>query len=225
MKIFKNIIVSVLVAVITVVAMYGGYTIYAQNDDSMDFTKSGLDFEEVFDLYNGTMNNYFNKKIEKLNALLENPKFFEKPEFKVPGIINPQKDTMDQILKKCGEDNVSTYCVSMGALKIYMSYINKLNEVRSELPKSRVFNPSAGELLRQLSVRNQQIDEEVENAKKVMKLTVAVYNEYRLAYPMHKKYEAIIKDLVKYQLAMKDITKQVAKFPIKFINVTSSLCE
>ncbi len=228
MKIFKNILVSLITASLTVVFLYGGYSLYAaDNSDDYNFKASGIPFELRTFRYNSTMNKYFNVKMEKFHELLdeEGEDFFKHENFLVPQDIDTVTDDIKTILDKCGEDNISTYCVSMGALTIYMDYVRFLNDLLGtlELPPGDFF--TARDLFDFSMDRNKKIHEEIENAQKVMQATVSVYNEYKLAYPMHKKYREIIRKLAEYRAVMRDINNQMANFPVKFINVTSSQVE
>lgn len=228
MKIIKNILVSLLVASLTVVFLYGGYSIYASdNDEEYNFKARGIPFVLRTFRYNMTMNRYFNDKMEKFHDLLEEEgeDFFRHDNFLVPRDIDPVKDDLEIVLEKCGEENISTYCVSIGALAIYMDYVRFLESLLGtlEVPPGDFF--TAKEILDFSMDRNEKIREEIENAQKVMQATVSVYNEYKLAYPMHKKYREIIRKLAEYRAAMRSINNQMAHFPVKFINVTSSQVE
>lgn len=228
MKIIKNILVSLIVSVLTVVFLYGGYSIYASdNEEEYDFKEPGISFGLRTSRYNLTMNRYFDDKMEKFHDLLEEEgeDFFTHENFLVPQKIDPVADDIDTILQKCGEDNISTYCVSMGALSIYMDYSRFLNGLLGtlEMPEDDTF--TALQIFDLSLDRNKKIHEEIENARKVMQATASVYNEYKLAYPMHKKYREIIRKLAEYRAVMRDINNQMAHFPVKFINVTSSQVE
>ncbi|MBI2634837.1 hypothetical protein HYW82_04185 [Candidatus Peregrinibacteria bacterium] len=176
MKIHKHIIVSLISAIFTVIAVYGGYTIYAAGDEpDGNFRAPGLDFDEALDLYHEEMNYYFNNKIEQLNTLLMEEDFFEKEEFKTPGD------------KVCADENVSTYCVSNGALDIYLDYVFTLDRISTELSKLRE-DDDVEDIFERTLERNQKIAPEYDIAKQAMEATLAAYNEYRLAFPAHKKY-------------------------------------
>lgn len=224
MKLYKSVTISIFAALITVMLVYGGYTIYAKAAEGSDFRENGLEYSEVFDRYHGEMNDYFNDKLEKLNILMEKPNFFRDDKFKTP-IIDLEKDDFKKIIEKCGEENLSSYCVSMGALNIYMDYVGVLNNLLGTLAKPPGSSLTAEDILSATSSRNDEIVKEIETEKTVIRSVVAVYDEYRIAYSVHKKYQEIIKYLVQYKLALKDINKQVSQFPINFIDATTSQCE
>jgi hypothetical protein len=250
MKLFKQIIIGLIAALITA----GGVTIYAQSgdqpqaacdnmnksfadvlkedggkdtddakdDENLKNTFAAMGYLCVKSLYHEEMNDFFNGKLEVLLNLLKETDFEKYPAFQVPGDVdvNNYKDL-------CKTDNVSTYCVSMQALDIYVGYTKVLDRVGGYLPFELPGgdNGIISKVFKESGKRSAAIAAEVENARKVMEATIGAYNEFRLAYPMHKKYEQIIKDLVKYKLKLKRIRSEVIEFPIKFVDATSTACK
>lgn len=222
---YKNILISIVTSLITVILIYGGYTIYAEGENPFE----SKPLFEAFNIQNGDMNSYFNEKIEKLNLMMEKDNFYNDERIKElllpPKNIDTNKDSLETVLEKCGTDNVSSYCVSMGALYKHMLYVQQLTNLKGSLDVEALAYVPILNALSSNATRNVQIDEEIAKSEEVMKATVAAYTEYKLAYPMHKKYEEIIENLVKYKLSLKDIRKRTMQFPIKFIDATSSQCE
>lgn len=221
---YKKILTTILSALITLLIVYGSYTIYAEENYS--FTDTGLSYSTMYNNYHTEMNDYFNAKIKRLNEILEEPDFFENEElvkdFNIPEDIKVV-DNLDTIAEKC-EGNVSTYCVSMGALKRYVEYVKALNVLVGKLATD-TNTTYIEDLITETQARNEKIAAEYDQAKQVMEATIATYNEYRLAYPMHKKYVKIIEILTKYKLALKDLKRQATLFPVKFVDATSIECE
>ncbi len=223
MKFIKNIIPVSLVAIVTLIVVYGGYNIYALSGPTS--TRGPLTTFFAKNEYHGKMNAYFNKKIEKLNEVLEEKDFFTSEKFIAPTNIDPINDNFNTILEKCGEDNVSTYCVSMGALDIYIQYVTSLNRLLGAPVRPDGDYFTVEDVLNASRRGSDEIHDEIEYSRKVMRATIAIYNEYKLAYPMHKKYREIISNLIKYRTVVKDISRQTTHFPIKFIDATSSTCD
>ena len=219
MKLYKNILISFLTALLTTFVVFGGYTIYAQDGEPANFRDPDLNFSEVFDAYHAEMNSYFNQKIERLNIILAQPNFLDNEDNKKA--FNPPD--IDSDPTACA-DNVSTYCVSMGALDKYIDYVNVLNNLVTTLATD-TNTRTIENILTNTADRNERIKKEYDSAKQVMEATVAAYHEYRLAMPVHKRYEEIITELIKYKLALKDIRKRAMEFPIRFIDASSSQCE
>lgn len=220
MKIHRQIWITTITAIVAGVASYASYGLYANAYDN----RSGT-FDAAFDGYHGEMNDYFNTKLEKLVKIVdEHPdSFTDEKDFKVPTNIDVVNDPLDTVLDKCGE-NVSGYCVSMGALSRYMNYAKQLEQLGKSLPPVKA-GETASQLLNRTYSQGEKVKTEAEQAKMVMEATVNTYNEFVGAYPMHKKYQVIMKDLLKYKLALKTIKNRVTRFPGKFIDSTSSQCE
>lgn len=219
MKTIKNILVGLMTALLTVMVTYGGYTIYAQTQtdvkDYLTFENPNDSFENIQSAYHHSMNEYFNDKLERLVELLEDESFYKDPDF------NPPKGEAS-----CSKTNVSSYCVGQGAVDIYISYVKTLNQMKGVLPTGDLpERATAKDLLIKNSERNAKAEDEVEEARVVMEGAVKMYDEFRLAYPMHKRYEEIIKNLIKYKISLSKITKEVNKFPLKFIDASSSQCK
>lgn len=230
MKTYKSIFATFLSAIITVFLVYGGYTIYAEEPEDIqalydDFLEEE-DFYDAFGDYHGSMNRMFNKKLAKMYEILEDPDFFKKHKDLLypPPDIDQKNDDLKTVLEKCGE-NVSTYCVSMRGLDMYIQYLQHIKDMRTTLAKVDLSGIDVQSLIAQTAARNEDIEKEVERAKQALMGTLAVYNEYRLAYPLHKKYEQIITELVKYKLALKDLRLETAQFPQKFVDSSSDQCK
>lgn len=225
MKKNKHILVTLITSVITAVLAYSGYTLYAA---TYEFQNNGVDFDATFGAYHGEMNDYFNGKLEQLVKIVnDNPDTFtDNKFFKVPPDIDVVKDSLETVLTKCGKENVSGYCVSMGALSRYMNYAKKLEVIGNSLPPiTNSGSTTTMELLNRANSQKEKVLVEATQARQVMEATVQTYNEFMGAFPMHKKYEVIIQNLIKYKLSLKTIKNQVMRFPGKFIDSSSSQCE
>lgn len=216
----------------TVVSVYGGYTIFAAGDKKINFRVTA-NFYDAFDGYHGEMNTYFNAKIEKMLALIDSDGYYQDAEKKkkfLPPSGLAANATTAEILKACGDDNFSSYCVGIGGMQIYSEYLTKLQDLKKTID----FKPLSGalgggaiaaDLLRSQYRKADSIDKESQAAKDVLEATVAAYNEFRMAYPMHKKYEEILNRLTKYKLILKDVRLRVAEFPVRFVDASTSQCQ
>lgn len=224
MKFISKAKISIITTLFTLVFVLGSYSLYAR-----DFREPGLYYETAFEAYHQELNEFFNKKINHARELLEDDAFMKdekkRQDFVVPADIDYEKDSLNDMIEKCkqGEmNNVSPLCVSMESMRIYMDYLEILEEMKSTLVASNE-NTISGKLL-ELGQKNEAIEKEVEDARLVLENTMVVYNEFLHAYPMHIKYQSIIKQLLQYKLALKDIRKRVQWFPVKFIDATSADC-
>lgn len=214
MKNSKNILVTFLSALIAFVFVFGGYKIYAATkfEDYLTFTDPEDGFDSIQNDYHAAMNDYFNDKIESFVTLIdENPEdFFKKADFKA-------EDT-------CSESNLSSYCVGMGALDLYAKYVETLLTLKKDY-LAKDSGDTAAQKIQAKSYRDALIKKEIPDAREVMMSTVGIYDEFRLAYPMHTKYETIIRNLRKYQIALKKIRLEVREFPLKLTDATSAECK
>ncbi|MBL4694684.1 hypothetical protein JKY72_04920 [Candidatus Gracilibacteria bacterium] len=162
------------------------------------------------------MNELFNQRIEKLVEILDKKNYWEDPNFLAP-----------ERAEDCGEDNVSTYCLSNDALHGLMDFLEDMNLRKGEFAESFWIssNNRSIDVLAATALKNIQIDKEMADAERTLDAALAVYNEFSLAYVMHERYEDIIKNLVKYKLALEDVRKEVQEFPGRFIDATSEICE
>jgi len=225
----KRISISLAIALTTNIILYGGYTIYASNNVDSSFRADGLHYETIFDLYHREMNNFFNQKVTALKELLADDQFMKDPEkrknFIVPEDIAKEIDDLDMVVYKCQKngENVSSYCVSMEALSTYLEFVNHLESQKSSLQDGS--SSTIQGRVAELASKTEAIEKEIDKARAVMEGTISAYTEFSLAYPMHRKYQEIINNLLKYKLSLKDIREEVTLFPIKFIDATSSQCQ
>lgn len=211
--------------------------------------------------YHTMMNDFFDYKISLFIDMVNNSgdEFSTDEKFLIPpelGFIQVESEcaefdgqlaTSDQkyqckrekVIEFCENgENVSSYCVALEALYMYIDYYEILQiKTNGLMPIQEynemfewAYNPSpfamlpAYEFYRASTMRTSEIEKEIEDAEMVMLATVDAFNEFRLAYPMHVKYEAIIKELVKYKLKLKDVRNKVEAFPGQFVHVTSTSC-
>lgn len=214
LKNLKNILTIFVSAIIVFVFVFGSFRIYAETkfEDYFTFTDPEDGFDSIQNDYHAAMNQYFNDKLEAFVVLVdENPEdFFKKADFKAQD--------------SCSETNVSSYCVGMGALDLYAKYVETLLTLKKDyLPKDS--GDTVSQKLQAKALRDSLIEKDIEDAKKVMMATVGIYDEFRLAYPMHTKYETIIKNLRKYQIGLKKIRLEVREFPLKLHDASSAECK
>lgn len=221
----KHIFVSFIVAIVTIFAVYGGYTIYAAatSVDYEDFYKfkelsNANNFAVIKSKYHSNMNDYFNYKFKLLTELVDKEaKFYEHADFKAP-------ESETNLLENC-KKNVSTYCVAVGATDIYIAYLEKLNSIKGTLPDTVTPSSSSVKLAIDLvQTRGDEIDKDAKDARIVLEGAVNVYKEFQSAYPMHKKYTEIIGNLTKYKIALGKIREQTDTFPLRFVDATSDQC-
>ena len=214
-------------ALITFLVLSSGHALFAKDpypfEDSWISGSFGYAGTKL--RYHTHMNEYFNEKIKMMLKMnLDDPNY-----------AAPEGEG------ECSDDNVSTYCVAMGALDRYYVYLGILNEIKGLFTpwsfdfEARFLNDiplighdvtglgqtSISDLLGLAAILNSAIDLEKQSALEAMELTISAYNELRLAYPMHKKYEALLKDLNSYKDMVLDVESRAEWLPTKYIGATS----
>lgn len=203
-------------------------------------------------IYHEKMNDFFNKKFaDFLERVSKNSAdtFAQDPRIFAPELTClDEKNRTDceknnngwkkrnEIETKC-KDNLSSYCVSMVALYRYIDYVEIAKRLSTSLPpigttdeSMKTWRGLADAIMKQDDDMKKEFgDIKVDkwlygDAQKVMKATVTAYDEFKTAYPMHIKYDKIVKDLIKYKQKLKTIRNNVMIFPTKFVDITSITC-
>ena len=201
-------------AFITYSVMYGGYSLIAAAE-KYDFEIPGLGYINVKLGYHVDMNDFFNDKIERMLEMDMDDSDYA-----------PPPDGEECSAKK-HENNVSTYCVAMGALDRYLAYSRTLDEVKAMIGpfefsgKLPLVGVSISDVFNMTGRRDAAVEEEKISALRLMEMTIASYNELRLAYPMHLKYEELIVDLTRYRDFLADIRSRSEWLPSKYVDATS----
>ena len=216
MNIFKQISISVVAVIISMTGVYGGYTLFADDTEYDAFLKESS-FYDAQSAYHSGINDLFDDKIDKLVKIVDtNPNFLQDPNFNAPdGANNTNYKT------KCEKDNVSTFCLALQAMDLYLVYVAHIEDMYAAVESA----PTIEAALKKTSGRNKDIENEADQARMVMDAAVKAYDEFRMAYPVHKKFEETIKNLTKYKLLLKGVRNEVSHFPDEFVDSTSKDCE
>lgn len=220
MKKFARPIKTIAIALSTYLLLYTGYTAFSAEKYGFEYPNAGYLY--VKNQYHLLMKEYFDDKIA----------LFLKMSLDDPNYSPPKED------EECSPKNVSTYCVAMGALDMYETYLDTLDDVTAmflttggaeidDLTVPVLGNPTGmiADTFQWITNVEDDVEREKENALQVMELTVDAYNELRLALPMHKKYEQVLVDLTNYRDILSDIKLKTQRFPVKFIDATSQSCK
>ena len=185
--------------------------------NEFSFESPSLGFYPVKVLYHTNMNDYFNEKIKK----------FVETDPDDPSQFPPSDPST------CTDENLSTYCVSMGATDRYVAYMKTLDNVSSTILSKSEETPLApgspqnlvSNILSAATNADSLIKKEREEALAAMDTTINAYNEFRMAYPMHLRYQKIISELNRYRDFLSDMRSKIDTFPAEFSSVTSDSCK
>lgn len=183
-----------------------------------DFTRPELCLGQALLGYHRTMNDMFNEKIDLLTS--------GKPRTFVDKL--PEIDLNTGRRKECEVNNITTFCVAREAVNYYESLLTilKVHQERvSDAASGAIKTATIDQELNALTGRAELIKREVENAKNAMDLALATYHEFRMAYPLHKKFEETYVSLEKFRDKMAEMRRLVSLYRYKFVDVTTTACQ
>ena len=229
------------------------YHLFDYNDDFTVEKSEEWSFEKLNNAYLAEMNNYFNQNFKQLEELLNKDKFdqIQSPAGKII-ILLPSTNGQERTEKDLPEGtvyyddackgskinkykNVSSYCVAIGAAKAHLIFTNKMQMVTKDTipsidPKFQKIKQTTTRSpildMQNQVIKNQKFaDNAITKSEATIRQSLEIYDEFKLAYPMHKKLQKIRNSLITYKLVMKKLTNQARYIPGKFIDVTSKDCE
>ncbi len=125
----------------------------------------------------------------------------------------------------CERDNVSTYCLGVQLSEELMLLESDLIERRNEFQVDLNSAQELEDLALQNASTSQRIDEEITSARESLELTLAVYNQAQLVYPIHREFEGLIANLERYRDALADVRDEIELYPSRFTGVTTATCK
>lgn len=129
----------------------------------------------------------------------------------------------------CEEENVSTYCL---AVKLNDNLVQFEEFVASK--KSVGFDSTSQEFTNietlndAIKVAGQEsivLEDQLAIANDALDLTLAVYNQIQIVYPLHKELRKMLDNLMTYRSNLADIRNLVELFPSKFNGATTTQCK
>ncbi len=128
----------------------------------------------------------------------------------------------------CSSSSASTYCLAAALNPLLDEYLTYLNKQKSIVEADELDFDSRTSLKDAFDAsltRETLIDTEILAAVETMDLTLAVYNQIQLVYPVHKEFEALVKSLQGFNNGLADIRNYVELFPGKFNDATTIECK
>lgn len=190
-----------------------------------DFLREEENIPAMMKAYHSTVNEIFNEQFENLNDA-----FKDGPNEETKNLLKPPKLEDNQ---SCSSDNLSTYCLAEELTGVFSAYSEAMYENSSLFTESSECESGSDdeespvtidEVTQYASARTTFISQEIEHAKETLDVALSVYNEFQTAYVMHRKYEEILESLQKYEASLYRIRKDVEKYPVKFVNVSTPNC-
>lgn len=183
----------------------------------LPFEDSSQSLEEMISSYHTWVNDQFNERFELLIEAIDS----------APSDQPPANITPPDLSESCSNENLSTYCLGEKLASAFIVYRENLLLKKREVSEIRACDndPLTSNLASQyVTERGLFIDQEILNASEALDVSLAAYNEFQTAYPLHTQYGEILKSLEKYRDKVYVIRRTVEKYPAKFTNVSTPNC-
>lgn len=183
-----------------------GY-VQANITDGNPYNISNATSEELLVAFHTNANDIVNKKLEML--------------------ISGEDIVTDYVSAgECAENNVSTFCLGV-ELSTQLMY---LEEVIQETREDIVFEAEDGTLsldegIEKFTQTRSNVDEEIQVIEDSIELTLSVYNQVMLVYPLHEELVDLINNLMEYRDALATLRGVVEAYPSKFHDATMVKCQ
>ena len=162
--------------------------------------------------------NYNLKVDEIMNEYLS--KLFEEEE---PNVTFPEQGEL------CEADNVSTYCLGVVLsnelynLEVYLSdQKNVLDKETDVAFEGQITLENAGQIT---AIKSDRIEYELQAAQDALDLSLAVYNQSQLVYPLHTELVQVQQNLEIYRDNLASIRDVIEGYPGKFHDATTIECK
>ncbi|MEK9159992.1 MAG: hypothetical protein AAB383_04650 [Patescibacteria group bacterium] len=124
--------------------------------------------------------------------------------------------------------NVSTYCLAVSLNNNLEDFAIYLQKNQTSFSDSLFEDDAALSLQDALDTAAHQrstVDEQVALAEDSIDLTLAVYNQVQLVYPVHKEMLALIQNLDDYRGNLSKIRDVLEEYPSKFNGASTAQCK
>lgn len=185
-------------------------------------TYSGIHtLDEMIVAFHKSMNEATNKKLTQM---------FASPN---PNVLYPTEDSA------CGSDNLSTYCLAYDLNNNLLGFEKALAERKDTLEElDDLVNAEEEEdteevdrtdtLSTAIAFANQQalvVEEQTQNAEDALDLTLAVYNQIQIVYPLHVELETFRTNLEHFRDGLAKVRDVIEGYPGKFNGASTAQCK
>lgn len=191
-----------------------------------DATSDDLEsFSSVRSDYHSYINCLFNNAVEKLEATAEKT---EEKHLKLGCMQRGLYSTILNATKIIERDPASGKRIGLAEViieeyKLYMNYLDELEKtMKTEFGESESVIETFSWKQRALLQRAGKIEEERDIAKESFDIALYIFDEMRVAYPLHVQLMCLAKNLETERYTLGDLRTYVQCFPAKFVNASTS---
>lgn len=124
----------------------------------------------------------------------------------------------------CTSSNVSTYCLAV-ALNQELSDLELFLGTQRDAPIQVEAGSDFTQTLNQLTINNQDMEKEIQAARGSLDLTLAVYNQAQLIYPVHQSFVELQKSLEAFRDALAKVRDTIEPYPGRFNDALTITCQ
>lgn len=131
----------------------------------------------------------------------------------------------------CGESNVSTFCLAMALSDNLEEFEKYLQKNQNTLDFGTASDSEENTLttlkdaLKEASSQRSLVDNQVQLASETLDLTLAVYNQVQLVYPLHTEMVTLIENLEDYRSNLATVRGLIEQYPSKFNGASTAQCK
>lgn len=196
---------------------YGDFGLASSTDASSDYDEYETVDEalKAYHLATNTITNYYLENLMNEDAAQN-------------GYVNfpPEDGTCEAM-----GSNVSTYCLAVilndnlvEFEKYLLSHKNELDTSTSNT-EDEAAPVTLDEALQQATEQRRTFEDQKEAAEDALDLTLAIYNQVQVVYPIHKELLTTISDLEDYRSNLAAIRDIIEKYPSKFNGASTAQCK
>lgn len=182
----------------------------------------GLELEEAIKAFHLANNEIVNSYLE---LLLD-------PDYASLGYVSYPPDLEDTTQPLCDADqkNVSTFCLAVVLntnLEEFNKYLVKEQDKLDFTPEDEetAAPRSLDDALEAASSQRTIVDNQILLAEDTLDLTLAVYNQVQIVYPIHEEMLDLIRNLDDYRGNLAEIRNIIELYPSKFNGASTAQCK
>ncbi len=187
--------------------------------DVLESTYDGYTLEEAIKDYHLTANT----KVDTYLSLLLDPEYAD------AGLVSYPPNLEGSTEPNC-EDNVSTFCLAAALndnLEEFEKFlINNQNSLDFGPADDGSTEPvTIQDAFKEASAQRSTVDEQIQLAQETMDLTLSVYNQVQLVYPVHVEMLKLIENLDDYRGNLAEVRNIIELYPSKFNGASTAQCK
>lgn len=134
-------------------------------------------------------------------------------------------------IPNCSENNVSTFCLAVALNENLEDFGKYLQKHQNDVDFGTAEDGDASTLvtlndaLKMASSQRNTVDAQVQLSEETLDLTLAIYNQVQLVYPLHAEMLTLIENLDDYRSNLAELRNLIERYPSKFNGASTAQCK